>query len=114
MKRVSQYVALCIGIIAVLAAIGSAFATGASREAVWASASLAFVVQMLAFTVARLMPPAQLMVGWGLGAILRLFAVVVYGIFIAKVWGAPIAPALLSFVGFLFVTTVVEPVFLKR
>lgn len=114
MKRVAQYVVLSIGIIGAMGAIASVFTAGQSREAVWASASLAFVVQMVAFTVVRLMPPQQVVVGWGLGAALRLVAVLMYGLVVATVWRAPVAPALLSFVGFLFVTMVVEPVFLKR
>lgn len=114
MKQAARYVALCLGIIVALAGAASAFTAGDARKAIWASATLAFVVQMIAFSVARLMPPAQLMVGWGLGAGLRLMAVVLYAVMVAKVWRGPVAPALLSFVAFLFVTTVVEPVFLKR
>jgi len=114
MKSAAQYVALCLAIIALLAGIAAAFATGPSRQAVLVSATLAFVVQMVAFTVARLVPPAQVMVGWGLGTVLRMMVVVAYGIVVAKVWRTPVAPALLSFVVFVFVTTVVEPAFLRR
>ena len=106
--------ALCAGLIALLALLTAAFTAGITQQTIWASASLAFVVQMIAFILARLVAPEQLMVGWGMGAVLRMMSVVLYGVVVAKVWRAPIAPALLSFVGFLFVTTVVEPVFLKR
>ena len=51
---------------------------------------------------------------WGLGSILRLLAVVLYGVVVAKLLPHSLAPALLSFVAFLFLTTVVEPVFLRR
>jgi hypothetical protein len=114
MRRAALFAALCGVIILALASLTSAFVGGPSREAVWVSASLAFVLQMIAFTVVRMLPPEQVMIGWGLGSILRLMSVVLYGVFVAKVWRAPVAPALLSFVAFLFVTTILEPAFLKR
>jgi hypothetical protein len=114
MKQVAAYVGVCVLIIAAVAGVASAFVAGPAREAVWASASLAFAIQMVAFMVVRVLPVRQVMVGWGLGALLRMMSVVIYGVFVAKVWRAPIAPALLSYVAFLFLTTAVEPVFLKR
>lgn len=115
MKRVALYVVLSGLIIGLLAGLASVFVVpGVGRQAIWASASLAFVVQMIAFMVVRLLPAEQVMIGWGLGAILRIVSVVVWGVFIHKVWRAPIAPGLLSYAAFLFVTTIVEPVFLKR
>ena len=114
MRLAAVFSALCGAIILALALLASVFVAGPSREAVWASASLAFVLQMIAFTVVRMLPPEQVMIGWGLGSILRLMSVVVYAVFVAKVWRAPVAPALLSFVAFLFVTTILEPAFLKR
>ena len=50
----------------------------------------------------------------GIAAFLVGIALVVYGVIVAKLWQAPVMAALLSFVTFLFVTTVVEPLFLKR
>jgi hypothetical protein len=114
MKRAAQYVGVCVAIILLLAAPLTVLTEGGARQAVWISASLALVVQVVTFTVARLMPPERLMVGWGLGALLRLVLLVVYGVMVAQLSRQTIAPALLSFVAFLFVTTLVEPVFLKR
>lgn len=114
MKRAATYVGLCALVIAGLAGLASAFLGPAERQAVWVSASLAFVIQMVAFMVVQVLPAKDVMLGWGLGAILRLMSVVIFGLFVAKVWRAPIAPALISYAVFLFVTTVVEPVFLKR
>jgi len=107
--------AVCVAvIIAALAGVISMFVTDAGRQAVWASASLAFVIQMIAFMVVRVLPVEQLMVGWGIGAIVRMTSVVVWGVFLAKVWGAPIAAGLISYAAILFVTTPIEPIFLKR
>jgi hypothetical protein len=113
-KGAGVYVGLCALIIAGLAGLASVFLAGPDRLTVWVSASLAFVVQMIAFMVVRILPAKDVMLGWGLGAILRLVSVVIFGVFVAKVWRAPVAPALISYAAFLFVTTVVEPVFLKR
>lgn len=116
MKPYAQYGGLCLLIIAVVGAIAAAFTAGegGGRQAILASAALALVVQLLAFGVARLLQPRHLLLGWGLGSVMRLVALVLYAVVVAKLWRAPITPALLSFAAFLFVTTVVEPVFLKR
>ena len=114
MKTFGLYVLSCMVIIVLLGAIAFAFAGPTGRQVVVVSAALALAVQTVAFTVARLLQRQNLMLGWGLGSILRLVALVLYALVLAKLWRAPITPALLSFAAFLFVTTVVEPVFLKR
>jgi hypothetical protein len=113
-KPFAQYAAVCIVMIAVVGAVAWAFVSPAGRQAVLASAAFALGVQAIAFSVARLLPPRHLLLGWGLGSLLRLAALVLYALVVAKLWRAPLAPALISFAAFLFVTTVVEPVFLRR
>jgi hypothetical protein len=91
------------------------FTEGLARQTVLVSGGLAVVVQTAAFSITKAMKDKeQLMLGWGLGSLLRLVALVLYAVFVARLWRAPITPALLSFVGMLFVTTLVEPIFLKR
>jgi hypothetical protein len=114
LKAFGFYALSCALIVAILGAVAFVFAGPAGRQVVLASAALAFAVQMVAFTIARLLQRQHLLLGWGLGSILRLVALVLYAVVVAKLWRAPITPALLSFAAFLFVTTVVEPVFLKR
>lgn len=114
MKPFAQYAATCLVIIAVVGAVAWVFVSPAGRQAVLASAALALGVQAIAFSVARLLQPRHLLLGWGLGSVLRLAALVLYALVVAKLWRAPLTPALLSLVAFLFVTTVVEPVFLRR
>lgn len=113
MRGILLFAASCVVAIALLGAIGWGFTDSAGRQAMVTSAVLAVVVQLLAFTLARKLLPKNLLLGWGLGSALRLVALVLYGVVVAKT-GGPLAPALLSFAGFLFVTTVFEPVFLKR
>ena len=114
MRAFGLYVLSCVLIVAVIGGVAFAFAGPTGRQVVLASAALALAVQMVAFAIARLLQRQNLMRGWGLGSVLRLVALVLYAVVVAKLWRAPITPALLSFAAFLFVTTVVEPVFLKR
>jgi hypothetical protein len=114
MRSFGLYAMSCLVAIALMGAIAWAFVGPVGQQAVLASASLALTVQLVAFGIARQLQRQNLMLGWGLGSVLRLVALVLYAVVVAKLWRAPITPALLSFAAFLFVTTVFEPVFLKR
>jgi hypothetical protein len=110
----AEYLTACVLSIAIIGAIAWTLATPAGRPMVVTSAGLAFAVQLAAFGLARLYRRRNLLVGWGLGSVLRVVALVIYAVVVARLLRAPVAPALLSFMAFLFVTTVVEPIFLKR
>ena len=86
---------------------------GAERQAVLVSAVVAFAVQMGAFTAAYAMAGTNIMAGWGLGAIIRLLALAVYALVVVPPIGLPLSPALISLFLFLFLSTLVEPFFLK-
>lgn len=107
------FLALVAG-VALVGAVAWAFTDAAGRQVVLVSGGVAVVVQMAAFAVARSLREKQLLLGWGLGSLVRLISLVLYAVIVARLWRAPITPALLSFVAMLFVTTVVEPIFLKR
>ena len=83
-------------------------------RAIWTSVGVAVVVQVLALLVGRSFGKDRLLVGWGMGALLRLLAVLVYGFAIIPALGLPMAPALLSLVVILFVTTLFEPFLLTK
>lgn len=83
------------------------------REAVWTSAAIALVVQLFTFAIARLTQGSNILLGWGLGALLRMVTLVVYALLVTRALGFPLAPALLSLMAFLFVSTVIEPLLLK-
>lgn len=55
-----------------------------------------------------------MLVGWGVGALLRLVTVMVYGFAIVPALRLPMAPALLSLVVILFITTLFEPFLLTK
>ena len=109
-----MYAGTCAAIILAVGAIAWAFTSPEGRTAVAASAVVALAIQLIAFSIARRMRSRNLILGWGLGSALRLVSLVLFALIVARLWRAPLTPALLSFAGFLFVTTVVEPLFLRR
>ncbi len=113
MRAFALYAAATVIAVALMGAIGWGFLSPAAREVLLVSAALAVAVQLVAFGIARRFVRGNVMLGWGLGSLMRLVVLVLYAIVVAK-GRAPVAPALLSFVTFLFVTTVFEPVFLKQ
>jgi len=88
--------------------------TGQISRAIWTSVGVAVVVQVLAVLIGRSFGKDRLLVGWGMGALLRLLAVLVYGFAIIPALGLQMAPALLSLVVILFVTTLFEPFLLTK
>jgi hypothetical protein len=114
MKAYGQYYSVLLAGVGLVGLVAWAFTDQAGRQTVLASGALAVVVQALAFFIARSISGKQMWLGWGLGSLLRLMSLVLYAVVVAKLWRAPITPALLSFAGMLFVTTVVEPIFLRR
>lgn len=83
-------------------------------RAVWTSAVIAFVVQVLAFAVARLLVATNPVAGWGLGSLLRFAALLLHAFVGVKALGLASGPALFSLAGFLFITMLVEPLFLTK
>lgn len=88
--------------------------TSEMSRAIWTSVGVAVVVQVLALLVGRSFGKDRILVGWGMGALIRLLAVLVYGFAIIPALGLPLAPALLSLVVILFVTTLFEPFLLIK
>ncbi len=82
-------------------------------RAIWSSAALASVVQMVSFAVARPLMGANPIAGWGLGSIVRFAAVMLHAVIGVPALAVPSGAALVSLVGFLFVTMLFEPLFLR-
>ena len=118
MRAFALYAASCLVIVALLGAIAWGVTDGGdgapeAHRVILVSAALAIAVQLVAFAAALLLRRRNLMLGWGLGSVLRFVVLVLFALAVASLWRAALAPALLSFVAFLFVTTVVEPIFLR-
>jgi len=88
--------------------------TGETSRAIWTSVGVAVIVQVLALLIGRSFGKERILVGWGVGALLRLVVVLVYGFAVIPALGLPLAPALLSLVAMLFVTTLFEPFLLTK
>jgi len=114
MRGFMEYLASCLVIVALISGVCALFVREDGMRAVLVSGAVAVGIQIVAFLVARAYRARNLLLGWGIGSALRVVALVLYALVIAKLERASVTPALLSFAGFLFVTTVVEPVFLKR
>lgn len=103
------------------AAIAAAWVIGtllisdaAVRRALGITALLAFLVQLLAFAIARAWVKKQnVMAGWGIGIALRFAALLLFGLIGVPRLGLPLGASLLALAMFLFVTTLIEPLFLK-
>ncbi len=115
MKRWATFAAACLTVIALLAALlGLLFRSPAERRALWITAGVALVVQLAAFAAVRAgSKKKNVMVGWGAGIGIRFAALIVWGLAGVSQLGLPQAAALLSMASFLFVTTLIEPLFLK-
>jgi hypothetical protein len=115
MKRLLAFAVIAAALTAGTGAIMTiVWSTPAEEKAIWLSAAIAFVVQMFAFGVASLVSRDQAILGWGLGALMRLIALSVYALVFVKALGLPATAALVSLATFFFLSTLVEPLLLAR
>ena len=114
LRGLRLYALASFTVIAVAAgAFTLAYDDGAARQVVLVSAGLAFVVQLVAFAVARLLAASgHGIAGWGLGAVFCFVALVVYG-FVCRAAGLPTSAGMISLATFFFLTEVIEPPFLN-
>lgn len=92
------------------------FGGSAGVRAVVVSAALAFVVQVATYAIARgalARPTRPVMTAWVIGMVVRFGMLVLYGTVLLRAWRLAPTPALLSFVIFLFVSTLLEPWLLR-
>ena len=83
-------------------------------EAIRLSAIVAVAVQLVAFAITAAIARRHLIAGWGAGSMLRFTALVVYAVLATRVLALPPVAALVSLVIFLFISTLIEPLFLRR
>lgn len=114
-ERPLGFAAACAAAIAAAWVIGMLlFQDEAVRRALGMTALLAFLVQMVGFAVARAFARKQnVMAGWGIGIALRFAALLLFGLIGVPRLGLPVGASLLALAMFLFVTTLIEPLFLK-
>jgi len=105
-------------IVAATLVLRMVFPGPAQQNAMLLSAGLAFAVQVGAF--ALLAPgkqaaglPGELLVRWGMGAVIRLLVLVLFAV-LAGVMHLPLDAALVSLATYFFLTMMVEPVLLNH
>jgi hypothetical protein len=114
-KRLALFaVASGVGIAALALLFGALYSEPDAHRAIRVSAFVAYGVQLFAFMVMLAMRGTNVFAAWGLGMLLRFVALAVVAFGLVKIMVLPATPALLSLVAFFFVTTLVEPVLLKR
>ena len=112
---ISRYAFVTIAMIAIAAWLLTLALTGTgAASAIVISATVAVVVQIAAFAVTTIMAPRNIIAAWGAGALARMLTLFVYALLAVKVLGLPSVPALISMAVFLFLTTLLEPLFLRR
>lgn len=114
MSRGARFAATSVALVGLAGVLlRLAYTSEAARRAVVVAAVVALVVQGIAWGIIRRMGPQQVMAAWGAGALVRAVALVVFAIAGPRLGGLPLEPAAISLAVFLFVTTLVEPLFLR-
>ena len=102
-----------LGVVAVLVVLLAVFRGPREHQAVLVSAVIAFLVQAVSFTLARLAARGNVLKAWGVGAALRLVTLVLYALVLVRPLGLPPVAALVSLASLFFVTTVLESLLLS-
>ena len=109
-RGLTLYGLACVVAIGLAGGVFTAiYSTGPERSAIWISAGVALVVQVVAFAIARLMGDGgHGIAGWGVGAVICFVALIVFG-FASRALGLPSNAALLSLATYFFLTELIEP-----
>ena len=112
-RGIALYGLSCVALIGLSGGVLTAVYGGPNeRMAVWVSALVALVVQLVAFAIARMLADkGNGIAGWGLGALICLAALVVFG-FASRALGLPQNAALVSLATYFSLTELIEAPFL--
>lgn len=115
LKRSLRFLAAATGLIILIAFVMTLVFPGAENtRAIAISAALALAVQLVSFMILHAMRGQGVIIGWGIGSLLRFATLAVYGFLAMGTLGLPLAAALFSLAAFLFATSILEPVMLER
>ena len=115
MRQVLQFCVACLAVIALAWALAVLLFPGVEvRSALNLAAVVAAGVQLVTFLVARALARRNVMAGWGIGVALRFGALAIVALVVVPRLGLPLAASLLGLATFLFVSTLIEPLFLKQ
>jgi len=110
------YAGLGLCVTVVVAGILTVVMAAPLERAVWVAAGLAYGLQLLAFAglLWARRDASSFLVGWLGGIALRFAAVGALAFWVTRTHVLPPAALLVSFVGFLFLLLLLEPLFLNR
>ncbi|HEX2166901.1 MAG TPA: hypothetical protein VHG09_06635 [Longimicrobiales bacterium] len=116
MKAWLAYAGVGLVAVAALAGLAPVLVPSGAVGAVWFAAALAWVLQLIAFAglVAVRERSELFLAGWLGGLVLRFGVVGLVAYWLSRSGVLPLAPALVSLVGFVFVLLLMEPLFLRR
>ncbi len=115
MRRLLGFGVLAVAIIALSSLLlGLLFRLPGDARAIRVSAVLALVVQLFAFAMLLLVQRTKVFPAWGLGMLLRLAALAVMAFWLVHGMALRVEPALISLATFFVLTTLVEPLLLRR
>jgi hypothetical protein len=111
---IAKFFAIVVVLIAGSAwAMSLGFTGPGDAQAIRTSAVIALVVQVVTFAMVRLADSSNVLVGWGIGALVRMVVLIGYALLVVQALDLPPAAALISMVTFFFLCTLVEPLLLK-
>lgn len=114
-RRFAIFVVASAAVIAGVALLfGLIFGSPADHRAIRVSALIAYFVQLFGFVIMLVVRTTNIFAAWGLGMLLRLITLAVFAFLVVRGMQLPAEPALISMVAFFFLTTLLEPVLLKR
>ena len=112
---VGRYAVAIVAVIALVAWMLTLALSGpGATSAIGISAVVAALVQIAAFAVTKSIMTHNVIAGWGAGSLVRFLTLFIYGLLAVKVLGLAPLPALLSLAVFFFLSTLLEPLFLRR
>lgn len=112
---VARQALLLVGIVLVAGALLQfVFRGPGDRTAIWTSGVVAIVLQMIAFSLGRVVGGAgSLAARMGIGALVRFLGLLIYALLVIFVFKTPAMAALISLAVFFFLSTVIEPLLIK-
>ncbi|MDB4917682.1 MAG: hypothetical protein JWM95_5326 [Gemmatimonadetes bacterium] len=111
-RGLALYALSCVVVIGLAGGVLTAVYGPVERPAVWISAGIALVSQLVSFAIARMMADrGNGIAGWGVGALICLAVLVVFG-FVSRALGLPQTAALVSLATYFSLTELIEAPFL--
>ena len=112
-EKVKAMARFSIALLALMAVTGwilaQAYTSPAERHAIWVSAAIVAVVQLISFGLVELTGRRNAkLAGWGMGIAIRTLVLVLYGMLFAKMLNLPLGAALMSFAAFMFASLLLE------